>query len=512
MHLQIYLRRWAFALLIVSTAASAQASPEFSFTQAPGPYAVGLRVIEQYDPSRTFREWSADAASGRPLQTLVWYPAIRAGRTMTVGDYIALWASETRFNSPRMPPEGRESLIAMKRSLHSRMWAIRDARPLRGRFPVVIYAPSFSWVPWENADLCEYLASHGYIVISSASMGSHTREMRFSLEGIRAQAQDISFLVGYSRTLADADTHEVAVVGYSWGGISNLFAAAQDSRIKALVALDGSMRYYPGLVKDGGVHPEQMQIPLIYFTEGGITLEEQARLDIQSDAPNVLNEWTHGDLITVHVLGLPHVGFSSMFQRNDDVWVDFSKFQKADYDREDCQVEYGWVARYTLAFLDSYLKHDREALAFLERTPSENGVPKHFMTVSYRQGKGIPLSFEGFHEEIERSGFDHIAEIYASMQKENHGFKLDDVDMRDWAYELQTEGRLSEAIKLLELDIQMHPDSDDAYTSLGDAYRDSGQRARAVEIYEEAIRKDPQNTDALVRLNRLKQQPLGQRP
>jgi pimeloyl-ACP methyl ester carboxylesterase len=509
MHVQVCLRRCAFVLLIVSTAASAQSPPEFSFTQAPRPYAVGLRVIEQYDPSRTFRAWSTDAASGRPLQTLVWYPAVRAGRTMTVGDYIALLPSETRFDSPRMPPEGRELLISMKRSLHSRMWAIRDARPLRGRFPVVIYAPSFSWVPWENADLCEYLASHGYIVISSTSMGSHTREMTFSLEGIRAQAQDISFLVGYSRTLADADTNEVAVVGYSWGGISNLFAAAQDSRIKALVALDGSMRYYPGLVKEGGVHPEQMQIPLIFFTEGELTLEDLAGFSssAQSRGPNVLNEWTHADLITAHMLALPHVGFSSMFQRDDDVWVDFSKFQKADYDREDCRVEYGWVARYTLAFLDSYLKHDREALAFLERTPSENGVPRHFMAVSYRQGKGIPPSFEWFVKEVESRGFDQVADIYASMQKENHGFKLDDVDMRDWAYELQTEGRLSEAIKLLELDIQVHPDSDDAYTSLGDAYRDSGQRARAVEIYEEAIRKDPQNTDALVRLNRLKQQP-----
>jgi dienelactone hydrolase len=69
----------------------------------------------------------------------------------------------------------------------------------------------------------------------------------------------------------------IAVAGFSWGGISNLFAAARDNRIDALVALDGSMRYYPGLVKQGDVHPEQMAIPLLFFAQGGVTLEDQER-------------------------------------------------------------------------------------------------------------------------------------------------------------------------------------------------------------------------------------------
>ena len=43
-----------------------------------------------------------------------------------------------------------------------------------------------------------------------------------------------------------------AVVSWSWGGISSLFASARDPRINALVELDGSMRYYPGLVKKPG--------------------------------------------------------------------------------------------------------------------------------------------------------------------------------------------------------------------------------------------------------------------
>ena len=58
------------------------------------------------------------------------------------------------------------------------------------------------------------------------------------LAGINAQAGDISFMIGYAQTLPNTDRWAVAVAGFSWGGISNLFAAARDNRIRDLVTLD----------------------------------------------------------------------------------------------------------------------------------------------------------------------------------------------------------------------------------------------------------------------------------
>ena len=82
-----------------------------------------------------------------------------------------------------------------------------------GRFPVVIYAPSFSASSFENADLCEYLASHGYVVIAAPDMGATTRYMTMNLEGANTQARDISFLIGYAQTLPNTEMSEVAVAG-----------------------------------------------------------------------------------------------------------------------------------------------------------------------------------------------------------------------------------------------------------------------------------------------------------
>jgi dienelactone hydrolase len=319
----------------------------------------------------------------RPLQTLLWYPSLKSTtKPMTVGDYVQLADTEIHFDAPDEKENRWRSLTSFDIPLS----AVREAKPAKGRYPVLIYAPSDSSVSWENADLCEYLASNGYVVLASPSMGVSTRDLTDDLDGIDAQARDISFLITYARSLPDTDLSEVAVLSWSEGGISSLFASARDPRIDALVEMDGSMRYYPGLVKRAGdVHPERMTIPLLCFTRN-VSLEDLENDDAPAAdkvGPNVLNAWIHGDLLTVNMLGMAHPEFSSLFQRRESAQR-FLENQVADYEPEDANTSYAWVALYTLNFLDSYLKHDASAKAFLEKTPAENGVPKHFMGVKFR--------------------------------------------------------------------------------------------------------------------------------
>ncbi|MFZ0661291.1 MAG: hypothetical protein WAM66_01240 [Acidobacteriaceae bacterium] len=350
-----------------------------------------MKIVDQYDRSRTYPASPEDSSKSPagddapPLQTLIWYPSLRStGKPMTVGDYTQLADTEIHFDAPR--PEQNRWRSLLKTSFDIPLWAVRDAKLAKGYYPVLIYAPSDSSVAWENADLCEYLASHGYVVLASPSMGVSTHDMTDDLAGINAQARDISFLVGYAKSLPDTDSSEVAVVSWSWGGISSLFAAARDPRIVGLVSMDGSTRYYPGLVKKAGdIHPERMTIPLLFFTRN-VSLED-LEIDGAPPAdkigPNVLNAWIHGDLLTVNMLGMAHPEFSSMFQRRESAQR-FAENQVADYGRDDANTSYAWVALYTLNFLNAYLKHDASAKAFLARTPADNGIPKHFMDLRFR--------------------------------------------------------------------------------------------------------------------------------
>jgi dienelactone hydrolase len=390
------------SLSLVPQAVNAQVTStfQFKFTELPGAYSVGLKVVDQYDRSRSFH--LEDGASGnpesaegpRPLQTLVWYPAEKTNQpTMTIGEYGALIQTEVTFDKPieqGKPQSFVNQYMQGTTDLHA--WAVRDAAMQAGRFPVVIYTPSLNAPATENIELCEYLASNGYVVIAGPSMGAASRTMTVDLPGANAEAQDISFLIDFAQTLPDVDPSRVAAMGYSWGGMAALFAAARDKRIDALVSLDGSFRYSPGTVQQAGdVHPDQTTIPLLVFSRAEETLEtwDAMRKDkTHCDcAPNVLNEWTHGDLIHVRLLAISHIQFSSLYQRSARFKKEGIQFVPADYSLEDGAISYNWIARYTMKFLNEYLKNDSQAGAFLRRTPAENGVPQHLMATTIRRAQ-----------------------------------------------------------------------------------------------------------------------------
>jgi pimeloyl-ACP methyl ester carboxylesterase len=220
-------------------------------------------------------------------------------------------------------------------------------------------------------------------------MGATERAMTVDISGANAEAQDISFLIDYAKNLPDTEMSSVAVIGYSWGGMSALFAAARDKRIGTIVSLDGSFRYGPATVQQAGdVHPDQMKIPLLFFSRAEETLESWSATHQDKDqfcvAPNVLNEWVHGDFYSFRMMAMSHIQFSSIFQRSERFRKEGLRFVPADYSLEEGAETYNWVARYTLEFLNVYLKHEAAAVAFLKRTPDENGVPKHLIAASFR--------------------------------------------------------------------------------------------------------------------------------
>ncbi|WP_187290232.1 dienelactone hydrolase family protein [Terriglobus saanensis] len=380
--------------LLTTELAHAFGPSSFRFSTKPGPYTVGFRVAYQYDNSRTYNALTdvngtlANKSGARPLQTLIWYPAHLAPRAsaMTYGDYLSLFVSEDSFTLT-----SSEAASVLKKNLHdyqvdadpqARMRAIKDAPTQRGKFPLVIYAPSFSGPAFENADICEYLASYGYIVMASPSIGADSFDMTGGIPGAETQAKDISFEIGFSSSIPEVDSSHIAVLGYSWGGLSNFFAAAKDDRIKALLAFDGSARYFPSLLsKSGYVQPKDMTIPMLFFTRGEIPLEELVGADVSA---SVLNEMAHSDVYIVRMHNMRHGEFDSMKQRSPAYWT---RHPSAEYSPEETSESYNWVGRYTLAFLDWTFRQDQHAHQFLTNSPAANGVPGHMLAVQFNPKK-----------------------------------------------------------------------------------------------------------------------------
>ncbi|MCA1246843.1 dienelactone hydrolase family protein [Massilia sp. MS-15] len=493
-------------------AAAAQAADEFSFSTPPGRHGVGLRIVQQYDHTRQYKPRvdmrTGEPVSGeraRPVQALVWYPAARGGTPLNFRNYMETVPTEDDFTTSaaeikrvtdaRIDGFAGKRRAALLRELARPMLAVRDARPASGSFPVVIYAPGFSASAMENSDLCELLASHGYVVLAAASMGAHTRSMTDDLEGLEAQVADIAWLIGHARTLPGADTNQVAVVGFSWGGLANVLAAARDDRIKAIVSLDGSVRGTREWV-DGGkdaakyVTPARVAIPMLFVGRRPPTIEELNRAEVDTRF-SFLNEMRWSDVYITTMLPMKHMDFSSYSVRVG------REGSFGDYTRAGIALAHSWAARYALRFLDAYIKGDASALAFMNNTPAANGAPPHMILTDVRRngGKTAPTR-ENFVARLGSEGFEHAIALHRQFAAQGAGFTLGANEIHGWGSALAARERYAQAREIFRLGTHLYPDEPFLHQGLAEMQAESGQTADALRSYRRVLELAPQHAAA----------------
>ena len=127
---------------------------------------------------------------------------------------------------------------AFERLLATKTFAVKDAPPAEGRFPVVIHHPGLSGVADDSSVLCETLASHGYVVLCSAYPNPYAEGVGIGSDP-HTSSRGMVFLARYARELPNADVDRLGAMGHSWGAISILhWAALLDSPLRAFVTLD----------------------------------------------------------------------------------------------------------------------------------------------------------------------------------------------------------------------------------------------------------------------------------
>jgi len=495
------------ALLCLSVAHARAGAGSFT---PKGPHDVGLHLVRQHDFTRAYRgkvdELTGQAVHGqraRPIQTLVWYPATPGGRPMTYRDYLRSRVTEQTFDLPDARVAESVAITAKdlairlgqdqaRTALSSTMLATVDAPPASGRFPVVIYAAGGGGTADENVDLCEYLASHGYVVIASTSLGTHTKAIAYDLEDVEAQVGDIEFLIGYATTLPQADLAHLAVVGWSWGGMTNVFAAARDSRITALISLDGTRE--PAFTKL--IAPPRITVPWMYVARTPDTIPELNRRGIDTSF-SLLNEAKYAELYQLTMYPMAHGDFTSARQRQSSP-SDFT-----EYSKDEVAGAYSWVERYVLEFLDAYLKQDVAGLAFIRNAPAHNAVPAHVMLAERHRADALPLDREAFAAAVARRGFAHAFEAYQAARRRDARFTLSEADLKAWGHGLLDRGHRREAIGIFILWTTLHPDSWDAFDSLAGAYEQTKDTALAITHYRRSLALNPKNDHGRQRLKAL---------
>lgn len=332
---------------------------------AHGPYGVGFRSVVLWDHTRTL------GGGVRPLQVSLWYPATpkSSAPRMRLREYA--WLTTVPGQLPREGSAAHrvaERLLIdslyqttdtarVRRAFDATTWAVRDAAPASGRFPVVVYGPGRDGVSFDNSALMEDLASHGYLVIASPSWGP-AGPMPSGFEGIECQARDMEFLLAYARDLPDADTTRTAVMGFSWGGMSNILVAMRNASIDAVITLDGSIAYWYERRFKGEpfADPDHLRASVLFLKQGDPG-------DLSAYGPDsVFAFFPEIRRADAYLVTLPHT-----HHRN------FSSLHNA-LDTDDSTSAYPRIAQDAIAFLDATLKGSREGAAILASVTTERRV------------------------------------------------------------------------------------------------------------------------------------------
>ncbi|WTW94842.1 hypothetical protein OG216_16295 [Streptomycetaceae bacterium NBC_01309] len=162
-----------------------------------------------------------------PANALTPVPPTQPG-TYKVGTYEFLyWTGGPGFQNARVSYPAT-----------SNGW-LKPADKTEGKYPIVALAPA-SWVGFDYFDWAiSYLTSHGYIVLSYYPPNLLSTDPYMHTKNIKAAITKLISENGAwgSPVRGIVDTGKIAAAGVSLGGAGALTAAAQDSRIDAVVAM-----------------------------------------------------------------------------------------------------------------------------------------------------------------------------------------------------------------------------------------------------------------------------------
>jgi hypothetical protein len=257
------------------------------------------------------------------------------------------------------------------RLLNTDVFATRDAPPAQEEFPVVLYHPGAGGSFEDNSVLFEFLASHGYIVLSSAYESPDASYISNSHGTFADSLRDIAFLLNYAHALPFAANAPVVGMGHSIGAQEMLeWIGEEDSPASAMIGLDSTVEY-AGLnsplyrnIKEDLSHLRQPRAAVLLFA--------------QQTAPVKL------DTFRQYLFFTPYYEATVSYLKHDDFLTHGAvrgQFDSGADQAEAARVRasYGMVCDRVLTFLDAYVKQDAEALSALKSlTGSRQGVNQTF--------------------------------------------------------------------------------------------------------------------------------------
>ncbi len=350
-----------------------------------GSHNVGFKVINWRDNTRSLTG-NDEEISGEdrffPIQISIWYPTNErwnCEKAMPFVDYFYLTEQKNDFKEPTKERKEKAFDIfynfakfglkidldkaKLKETADKCTASIKDAKPVgRQKFPVILAGHDGG--VWKGSTLNEFLASHGYVVVSTGLLSETSR--MFSNEPQKAllrRVRTFEITRGLLNEIESADQTKIGLLGINADGMSVLLYQMKNKEAKAVVSIDGwegknnGSRY---VSENLYFKPSDFKVPLLEFHQDEKTDREPLQLNMSifnklTDSDRfsfILNDFGHPHL-TGNMIALPELNEQAVKQH--EFW-------------------YNTVRK----FLDAYVKKDDTAMKFIWNEDNRFGLDSSF--------------------------------------------------------------------------------------------------------------------------------------
>lgn len=503
----------AFILFQVHTSYGQTSLKEMSLSN--GPHAVGFQHYTRIDSTRTYQiknEFN-NQFGYRPIPISMWYPAqidAEKSKQLTVLAYLEVLKEEEEWEN--LPNEFLLDWFPYlwntpenKAHLPEKTNAFFHTTMLEGKFPVIVYAPSYQASSIENFALFEYLASNGFVVISSPSRGADTRWLEGgTVKDMETQSRDIELLLKEIHRYKSIDSNAIALMGFSFGGVSSAITSMKNQQIKAFVSLDGTERYnYPVLEKSPYFDLEKMNIPYVHFAQKAIPEEVLIADSIPAELNHTFQLYDslkYSNAYSYRFKDLTHSYFSSY-------GVLFANRDKRQ-DKSDAKImeSYKILSKHILQFLRAFLTADKEAKVFVENSPIANGFSEDLITKKGKKAIEKEFDYKDFNDVALLQNYEDLTSLYQKVKMKHPNLALQEGMLNTLGLRLSFDPeKIEQGVQVFLLALHMYPTSANLHDSLAEAYLYNKDYKNAAIHFEKSLQLNPQNQNAIDKLKRLKE-------
>ncbi len=466
----------------------------------PGPYDIGFGTIERHDYSRVYEAKTdyfgspTEGERARTIQICFWYPAVKDENavSMVFGEYSLPYPENADFyeflnnvhnmyvarlfgvlnRNPRLVADFMDLTMA----------AVRDIPAADGQFPLIIYHPSAGFGYFDNVAMCEFLASHGFIVAATHPIGFHQLNSENNQAALESAVRDAEFVFSQMRDHPNVDRNKTGCLGFGMGGAAALLFQMRNSDIDAAAGL--ASPYTTGrtieLIEGNSYYNLGMsQVPVMHMY-----FEDQEPPDMK-----LWDSLIYSPRYSYRLNGTNAVNFS-IAESATSMIPDSGNFLNTSQ----CPI-YNMVCNHVYHFFNAFLNDDEASLKFINAQPADNGYDPESISYSFLPGDAVPPTTEQFMYIINQYGATEGVKLYEKFNELYPGrLTFQEATFNAMGYQLLGAGQIEDALAIFRLNTEVYPNSANVWDSYADGLIAGGETDRAAECYRRVLEVLPNDT------------------